>query len=151
MDRPNVDKLAPASHFLGKFLPKCWCILWGSAKICKHQRCSVCGGLCLSLMSVPLEPLELLSCIVCSYIYICCRVKILSKICLFLSQKSVQVFLFFLSFFQNSSFCRKNEIFQTKNKTKNCHFLSQPFSHFWLFQNMMKPLFLWGGFSKNAI
>ena len=55
------------------------------------------------------------------YIYICCRVKTWSKICLFLSQNLVQVFSFF-SFFvfhKTSSFCRENEILKKNEQKKD--------------------------------
>ena len=62
------------------------------------------------------------------HIYICCRVKTWSKICLFLSQNLVQVFSFF-SFFvfqKSSSFCRENEILK-KNEQKKKDKKKTPF------------------------
>ena len=76
------------------------------------------------------------------YIYVCCRVKNLSKNCLFLKSNICPRFPLFSFFvFQNSSFCKREWDFQNnkrKGRQTNYQFfeskiLTQPFSHVWPF------------------
>ena len=79
--------------------------------------------------AVPLAPVRHIYIYI--FVFFVCRVRKLSKICLFWVTNLSNVSYFFLLCFSKSSFCTENEIFEEKKKkTKHYHFIVNNLSNY---------------------